>query len=153
MKSFMISFIFAMVMTLVITLTATPTMEEPHFEVDKDTATDTSDLPLPESLKPSYLRGTSRFLAQKPRVVMTCDKFPRVCGAKSSPGPDCCKKQCVNVMTDRSNCGMCGRKCKYSEMCCQGECVNPSSDKKHCGKCNNKCKKGSACLYGMCSYA
>ncbi|KAH7569450.1 hypothetical protein JRO89_XS06G0164700 [Xanthoceras sorbifolium] len=104
------------------------------------------------------LRGASRFLASAPRTrvnVMTCNTYPRVCRAKGSPGPDCCKKKCVNVHTDRLNCGKCGRKCKYSEICCKGECVNPRSNNKHCGGCNNKCEKaaGSYCVYGMCSYA
>ncbi|KAF8414124.1 hypothetical protein HHK36_002123 [Tetracentron sinense] len=149
-----IFFILAIVvMASAITLSATPTEERPLLEVEKDAIADTSDIPLLENEQPFSLRGTSRFLAQTPRVVMTCNKFPRVCRAKGSPGPDCCKKKCVNVTTDRSNCGMCGRKCKYSEMCCKGECVNPSFDKKHCGKCNSKCKKGSSCVYGMCSYA
>ncbi|KAK3432101.1 hypothetical protein EUGRSUZ_E04009 [Eucalyptus grandis] len=88
------------------------------------------------------------------RTALTCNKYPRICRAKGSPGPDCCNKKCVNVSTDRLNCGMCGHKCRYSEICCQGQCVNAMFDKKHCGGCNNKCKrKNSACVYGMCSYA
>ncbi|KAH6775949.1 Stigma-specific Stig1 family protein [Perilla frutescens var. hirtella] len=96
---------------------------------------------------------TNRVLAQKPRATTTCDKYPRVCTAKGSVGPDCCNKQCVNVMNDKVNCGMCGKKCKYQEICCKGLCVNPSFDAKNCGNCNKRCKKGSSCLYGMCSYA
>ncbi|GFY91724.1 stigma-specific Stig1 family protein [Actinidia rufa] len=99
-----------------------------------------------------FLRGTSRFLAQSPRATMTCDKYPRVCVAKGSPGPDCCYKQCVNVMSDKLNCGKCGYKCKYSETCCQGKCVNPSVDERNCGRCNNRCKNGGSCAYGLCSY-
>ncbi|KAK1556641.1 hypothetical protein Q3G72_009294 [Acer saccharum] len=104
------------------------------------------------------LRGASRFLASRRTrvnvVKATCDKYPRVCHTKGSPGRDCCKKKCVNLNTDKLNCGKCGRKCKYSEICCKGECVNPMYNKKHCGGCNNKCgKKGSYCVYGMCSYA
>lgn len=45
----------------------------------------------------TYSRGKTSFLAPKPRYVATCDKYPRVCAAKGSRGPDCCKKQCVNV--------------------------------------------------------
>ncbi|OWM83390.1 hypothetical protein CDL15_Pgr012871 [Punica granatum] len=75
------------------------------------------------------LRGIGRFLAQK-------------------------SKKCVDLKTDRLNCGKCGYKCKYSEICCKGKCVNPMSDKKHCGVCNNKCRhKKGKCVYGMCSYA
>ena len=93
-------------------------------------------------------RGTRRFLAS-----MTCDKFPRVCRLKSSKGPDCCKKKCVNVKTDRLNCGMCGYKCKYTEICCKGKCVNSSFDNRHCGGCNVRGKKGELCVFGMCNYA
>ncbi|XP_010252476.1 PREDICTED: stigma-specific STIG1-like protein 1 [Nelumbo nucifera] len=158
MKSLQIFLILAMAMALAITLAAAPTEEEllsVESVVEEDDTVDTSTLSLPETEQPSSLRGTSRFLAQAKarRTVMTCNKFPRVCRAKGSPGPDCCKKKCVNVLTDRLNCGMCGRKCKYSQICCKGECVNPLMDKKHCGQCNNKCKKGSKCVYGMCSYA
>ncbi|KAL5775297.1 hypothetical protein ACOSP7_012854 [Xanthoceras sorbifolium] len=86
--------------------------------------------------------------------IMTCDKFPRICRQlKSSSGPDCCKKKCVDVRTDRLNCGMCGYKCKYNEICCKGKCVNGSFDRRHCGGCNKKCKKGEFCVYGMCNYA
>jgi len=85
--------------------------------------------------------------------AMTCDKYPRVCRAKGSEGPDCCKRKCVNVSNDRNNCGMCGKRCKYSQVCCKGKCVNPMFDKHHCGKCGNKCNKGDACVFGLCSYA
>ncbi|EXB77049.1 hypothetical protein L484_014175 [Morus notabilis] len=119
----------------------------------------------------TLLRGTSRFLAQQNVAArMTCDKFPRVCRLKSGEGPDCCKKKCVSVKTDRFNCGMCGYKCKYTEICCKGKCVHDASfdkrhcggcnnkckihdasfDKRHCGGCNNKCKKGHLCGYGIC---
>ncbi|KAF5195055.1 Stigma-specific protein stig1 [Thalictrum thalictroides] len=109
---------------------------------------------LDESKEPSSLRGTSRFLAQqKPKKQLSCNKFPRICRSKGSPGPDCCKKKCVNVKTDGLNCGMCGNKCKYSQICCGGKCINPSMDKRNCGGCNKGCNKGEFCSYGMCNYA
>nr|XP_023891983.1 stigma-specific STIG1-like protein 3 [Quercus suber]XP_023923034.1 stigma-specific STIG1-like protein 3 [Quercus suber] len=142
MKSLMLFFVLVNLMALFITLSATTSNNEQFLNEDDETQ---------EAIS---LRGTSRFLAQKnARVVMTCDKYPRVCRAKGSPGRDCCKKKCVNLLTDRLNCGKCGKKCKYSEICCKGECVNPRSNKKHCGSCGNKCKKGNVCVYGMCSYA
>lgn len=146
MKSLsMILLVLAMLMALATTHLATP-----YDDNNEDAAEDA----LPESEQtPISLRGTSRFLAQKQRAIMTCNKYPRVCRAAGSPGPDCCGKKCVNVMTDKLNCGMCGKKCKYPEICCKGQCVNRLSNKKHCGSCNNKCKKGSSCVYGMCSYA
>ncbi|PKI48895.1 hypothetical protein CRG98_030743 [Punica granatum] len=102
----------------------------------------------------SFLGRRDRLLAQNISAArMTCDKYPRVCRLAKSPGPDCCRKQCVNVSTDRQNCGKCGKKCKYAEICCGGTCVNPSNDKAHCGKCNNPCRKGNVCSYGFCNYA
>ncbi|KAJ0450235.1 putative stigma-specific protein Stig1 [Helianthus annuus] len=47
------------------------------------------------------LRGASRFLAQHSRGLVKCNKNPRLCRAKGSPGPDCCNKKCVNVKTDK----------------------------------------------------
>ncbi|KAJ9689675.1 hypothetical protein PVL29_012388 [Vitis rotundifolia] len=101
----------------------------------------------------SFHGNDRRFLAHTFREVMTCDKYPRVCRARGRPGPDCCKKKCVNVTMDRLNCGRCGKKCRYSEMCCEGQCVETLYNQRHCGRCNNRCKKGSYCVYGMCSYA
>ncbi|XP_030553013.2 stigma-specific STIG1-like protein 3 [Rhodamnia argentea] len=137
------------------------TYGEEEEEEEDGVSGETQDQSSFETLNPAAsLRGAGRFLTQaaSSRAVPTCDKYPRICRDKGSPGPDCCKKKCVNVSADRLNCGMCGHKCKYSEICCRGQCVNPMSDKKHCGGCNNKCnrKKGSSsssCVYGMCSYA
>ncbi|GMN36511.1 hypothetical protein TIFTF001_042459 [Ficus carica] len=84
---------------------------------------------------------------------VTCNKFPRICRAKGSPGPSCCKKKCVDVTRDRHNCGKCGKKCKYNKICCNGKCVNPSFNKRHCGGCNNRCNNGGLCAFGLCSYS
>ncbi|XP_031489713.1 stigma-specific STIG1-like protein 3 [Nymphaea colorata] len=96
--------------------------------------------------------GLRRYLARswKPQ---TCDKNRKICKLKGSPGPDCCKKKCVDRKTDRLNCGNCGRRCRFTEMCCKGRCVNLALDGKNCGRCGNKCRKGSYCIYGMCGYA
>ncbi|MQM04566.1 hypothetical protein Taro_037367 [Colocasia esculenta] len=89
----------------------------------------------------------------RPRSAMTCDRYPKVCHLKGSPGHSCCKKRCVSLRTDNLNCGRCGKKCKYGELCCRGKCVNILYDRNNCGGCQKKCKKGSFCRYGMCSYA
>jgi len=153
MKFLKLLFLLAMLISFsAITLSATPTEEVsfPDFDFEDK---ENSDHHQTESQEPtSSLRGTNRVLAQT-RAFMTCDKNPRVCRVQGSPGPDCCKKMCVNQMTDWFNCGKCGKKCRYTEICCKGKCVNPMYNKTHCGGCNNKCKKGSACQYGMCSYA
>jgi hypothetical protein len=130
---------------------AAPTIDESYANIKKDNA---NEHPLPESEQPSFLVRNGRFLAQRVQAVSTtCDVYPKLCRAKDSHGPDCCGKQCVNLMADKLNCGKCGKKCNYSQMCCQGDCVNPSSDERHCGQCNKQCKNGSSCQYGLCSYA
>ncbi|KAJ9566702.1 hypothetical protein OSB04_002668 [Centaurea solstitialis] len=131
---------FTIFLTLAIVLSSTPTQENLI-----ETEDDTSVLDLQ--------RGVARFLAQQPRGLMKCNKNPRLCRAKGSPGPDCCNKKCVNVMVDEQNCGLCGRKCKHMEICCKGSCVNPMSNKRHCGGCNYVCKRGDSCVHGMCNYA
>ena len=125
MKSLKIFLLLAMLMALAYTLSATT--EEDSFvaiENDDDSTNEDENTDLPwlgTQETTSSLQGANRFLAQKTRAAMTCNKYPRVCRAKGSPGPDCCKK-CVNVLTDRLNCGMCGQKCKYAEICCEGHC-------------------------------
>ncbi|XP_029129031.1 stigma-specific STIG1-like protein 1 [Cajanus cajan] len=126
MKSLKTLFLLAMLMTLAISVPAiSPESEEPKWK--------------------------NRFLSE--RVLLTCDKYPKVCHIKGSAGSDCCMNKCVNMSTDISNCGKCGKKCSYGKICCQGKCVNPQTNEKHCGKCGNKCNAQSSCIYGMCSYA
>ncbi|XP_047323271.1 stigma-specific STIG1-like protein 1 [Impatiens glandulifera] len=100
------------------------------------------------------LRGIGRLLTQRRyHATMKCNKYPKTCHLKGSPGKSCCKKKCVNLFSDRLNCGMCGKKCKYPEICCKGKCVNTLNDKKNCGGCHKKCKKGHKCVHGMCNYS
>ncbi|CAK9137252.1 unnamed protein product [Ilex paraguariensis] len=150
MESSKLLIILLVLTATTITLFATPTREALRLNGDEDSI---YHFHAPKGEDASSLRRSGRFLAQKPRSVMTFDQYPRACAAKGSAGPDCCRKQCVNVMTDSLNCGKCGKKCKYSEICCQGWCVNPTVDEKHCGRCNNRCKKGSSCAYDLCSYS
>jgi len=153
MKSLLqILFLVAMLMPLVTADSQTLHQKESPFlsTIKSHNNTKNSVTPSSESEELASLRGAKSLHG---RGAMTCDKYPRVCRAKGSEGPDCCKKKCVNVSRDRNNCGMCGKKCKYSQVCCKGKCVNPMSDKHHCGKCGNKCTKGDFCVFGLCSYA
>ncbi|KAG0493983.1 hypothetical protein HPP92_004977 [Vanilla planifolia] len=94
-----------------------------------------------------------RMSGESSKVIKTCDKFPSVCWAEGSPGPDCCKKTCANVTSDPLNCGGCGRKCRYGQTCCGGSCVNVVDDPSNCGECGKRCRKESFCRYGLCGYA
>ncbi|KAD3337273.1 hypothetical protein E3N88_32793 [Mikania micrantha] len=70
-------------MALVINLCATPIVDDDEEFVPSSAGS---------------LRGASRFLAQHySRGLVKCNKNPRLCRAKGSPGPDCCKKKCVNI--------------------------------------------------------
>uniref|UniRef100_A0A7N0RFA5 Stigma-specific Stig1 family protein n=1 Tax=Kalanchoe fedtschenkoi TaxID=63787 RepID=A0A7N0RFA5_KALFE len=100
-------------------------------EIDDDEVRDKEE---EEEVGLGLIRGTGRMLAGHQKK-MTCDKYPRVCRVAGSPGRDCCKKKCVNVDSDRANCGRCGKKCKFSEACCKGKCVNVLRDNKNCGRC------------------
>ena len=134
-----------LVLTMSIAISLSTVDDESHAKIKKDNA---NEHVLPEGEEPSF-----RFLAQQFKAVRTCEVYPKLCRDKNSLGPNCCNKQCVNLMTNKLNGGKCGKKVHYSEMCCQGKCVNPSSDETHCGQCNNKCNKGNSCEYGLCSYA
>ncbi|RDX66766.1 Stigma-specific STIG1-like protein 1, partial [Mucuna pruriens] len=154
MKSLQILFFVATLMALVIADSATlPHKEESPFltyNVKNHNSTENPATPSSESEELASLRGTKGLHGHKNvHRAMTCDKYPRVCHAKGSEGPDCCRRKCVNVSTDRNNCGACGKRCKYSQVCCRGKCVNLMFDKYHCGRCGNKCNKGDSCIYAM----
>ncbi|MCD7459162.1 hypothetical protein HAX54_040231 [Datura stramonium] len=167
MSCLKIFFVLAIVMASMTILSIASSVDklEEEILVKDDDIVEPFEVPLnetDESLSGSIIQGASRFLLAhkspyyKSKIIkkrMTCNKNPRICRAKGSPGPFCCKKKCVNVFADRQNCGYCGKKCRYNETCCRGQCVNTLFHKRHCGGCGNKCQKGSACVYGMCSYA
>lgn len=154
MKSLHILFILLtmLIMPLVIAADSqTPHKESQFFTSVKNHSA--TKIPESEASAASLRGGFDGRHYKYGQGIMTCDKYPRVCRVKGSPGPDCCSKKCVNVSTDRNNCGWCGNRCRYSQICCRGKCVNPLFDKNHCGRCGNKCKKGDSCAYGMCNYA
>jgi Stigma-specific protein, Stig1 len=141
--------IFLLALVVMIAVVPSQVLSNPHAERDREK-------PISHSAASSYesMRGFNYLISRnKGREMATCDKFPRVCRAKGSAGPDCCKKKCVNVMTDNLNCGECGRRCRYGQTCCGGNCVDVMYDRRNCGTCKNRCKKGSFCSFGMCSYA
>ncbi|KAJ0515385.1 putative stigma-specific protein Stig1 [Helianthus annuus] len=84
------------------------------------------------------MNSTTQLFALNP--FYQCDIYPRVCLAKGGVAPHCCKKKCVNVITDSLNCGSCGKKCKSGEACCKGRCVDVSTSRSNCGLCGMKCR-------------
>ncbi|HKP62846.1 MAG TPA: hypothetical protein VJV78_39195 [Polyangiales bacterium] len=51
-------------------------------------------------------------------AAMSCMNPQQLCGA-----------DCVDVKTDRSNCGKCGQSCEPAGECRDGKCHNPKDDK------------------------
>lgn len=96
------------------------------------------------------------------------------CPGGCSGGTVCCDGVCVNVITDRNNCGTCGNTCAVEQICdnttckscespralCtvagQQQCVDLKTDSANCGSCGNFCRQESnplrnqICENGMC---
>lgn len=88
-------------------------------------------------------------------------------------GQTICTGRCVDVSSDRENCGECGRICASEAplICVEGECVSDpdgecapgtdrcgddgcrdlSQDIDHCGECFNACLDGFNCIDGTCN--
>jgi endo-1,4-beta-D-glucanase Y len=79
-------------------------------------------------------------------------------------GTSACGNQCVNLGTDRFNCGSCGSMCSGDQTCsggqcscvaplsaCNSGCVNFSSDGNNCGSCGHVCAAGQVCSQSTCS--
>ena len=74
-----------------------------------------------------------------------------------------CKESCVDVSTDRENCGACGVRCAEGLSChesqcecgpgktlCLGRCADTRRDPENCGTCGVICMTPSACMDGVC---
>ncbi|KAK7387104.1 hypothetical protein VNO78_27614 [Psophocarpus tetragonolobus] len=65
----------------------------------------------------------------------------------------CCRNHCVNVTSDKYNCGLCGMRCPFNWECCEGLCSNTNLSIFNCGKCGHRCAFGALCIFGICGYA
>jgi hypothetical protein len=78
--------------------------------------------------------------------------------------PTCCAGTCVDLKTNRFNCGSCGNGCPLGQDCvngvcqkvcpsgqiaCGNVCVNPQTDPNNCGGCGTSCGTGF-CVNGVC---
>ncbi|PSS10381.1 Lactate utilization protein like [Actinidia chinensis var. chinensis] len=93
MKCIKILLMLAMLMAFIVTLSATSEDEElfPYDDENYET-TETYDYLLHESQEQTSLRGANHLLAQRTRATMMCNKYPRLCRAKGSPGPIAARK-------------------------------------------------------------
>jgi hypothetical protein len=87
-----------------------------------------------------------------------------------------CNGQCVEIASDRANCGSCGRRCAPNETCndgicefacspglvnCDGRCIDPRTNPDYCGARDDclgaanrgsQCTGGRACVNGRCQF-
>ncbi len=85
----------------------------------------------------------------------------------SCPAPTVtCAGACVDITSDRSNCGGCNNSCGASQVCqestcvnlvcptnatpCPGACVFTQADNNNCGQCGVQCPAGATCQGGAC---
>jgi len=93
-------------------------------------------------------------------------------GVSCETGQTLCSNSCVDLFTNRKNCGVCGRSCGTTEICvnarcgpactgsgttlCNDKCVDLDTDMENCGTCGTECEtflpnaKGSLCSSGEC---
>jgi len=78
-----------------------------------------------------------------------------------------CGGICIDILSDRNNCGACGKVCSDSYASCisgeckcnppfvecSGKCVNTQIDKNNCGECGKKCDAVAQCVDGKCQCA
>ena len=76
---------------------------------------------------------------------------------------DECYGTCVDLDSDKENCGACGDACPANQICedascvcepeltqCGEECVDLDSDPDHCGGCDEACPVGEFCTARQC---
>ena len=81
------------------------------------------------------------------------------CGA----GLALCGASCVDLLTDKSNCGFCAQACDGNLVCLDGDCACPvgtvdcngvcadlQTAHANCGTCGNACATGQTCITGIC---
>ncbi|XP_054818013.1 stigma-specific STIG1-like protein 4 [Prosopis cineraria] len=92
-------------------------------------------------------------VAHRPRHI-GCSKRPLMCSrGEFPPRRLCCRNRCVDVKSDRNNCGFCGVRCVFNMQCCAGLCTDTNIDPFNCGSCGNVCSLGNLCVFGLCGYA
>ncbi|KAK7300051.1 hypothetical protein RJT34_10883 [Clitoria ternatea] len=84
--------------------------------------------------------------------LMGCRTRPWIClRGEFPPRTVCCGDRCVDLTSDRDNCGLCGIRCSLVRQCCNRLCLNIYVNPFNCGRCGNVCPIGRLCLLGFCS--
>jgi hypothetical protein len=112
------------------------------------------------------------FLPTSAPAVNTSTPITEFIDSPCSHGEKLCGSSCVDLFSNKNNCGVCGRACGSQEICvnarcgpactergatlCDDKCVDLDTDMNNCGSCGTECKtflpnaKGSLCADGKC---
>ncbi|KAG0591339.1 hypothetical protein M758_1G163900 [Ceratodon purpureus] len=84
------------------------------------------------------------------RLILPWPEFrnPQCCWTRNN------NRRCFDVGADNDlRCGSCTRSCRPSgRKCCGGVCVDLLSDRNNCGRCGNRCRGRVRCQNGICGY-
>ena len=89
-----------------------------------------------------------------------CNNGVCECGSDGScpTGQTCCGAGCLDLKTNRINCGSCGFRCPDGQTCCKGRCKDLAADIDNCGACDNVCvgdpnssNSDVICVQGECA--
>lgn len=109
------------------------------------------------------MRQKRRIFAVLGALAFTLPGCLRLVDFEETPEPcerDVCSGKCVDVRSDRENCGACGVACFSNQTCnagqcecsagvaCSNGCSNLQSDDLNCGACGSACPTG--CKNGTC---
>jgi hypothetical protein len=85
------------------------------------------------------------------------------CSANCGAGLAKCGTSCVDLNTDKNNCGFCAQICGGNLICnnancacpsgtsdCSGVCADLQTSNADCGSCGNACASGTTCVSGKC---
>lgn len=70
-------------------------------------------------------------------------------------GLNLCGADCVDLKSDRNNCGKCGQQCEGEQTCVEGSCTCPNGDPPPCEQCKTtgqSCSGDECCEGLICGY-
>jgi hypothetical protein len=98
----------------------------------------------PKLIKGRFLVSNSMEGGARRKLINDCPYIPCMGGLSCCPGSFICQG-----LDDVNNCGACNKKCLVGEQCCSRQCVNTLTNSTNCGFCGNVCNN-VPCTHGVC---